>query len=365
MKPFIISFLLLYGINFYGFSQDTESAEEKLKRAIELMESGKIQESINVLKQAKKLDPKNSVYDYETAYAYYISKNYAKAAKTLKPVLNKPDAKDLYYQLYGNSLDLQGKRKEAINAYTDGLKKFPNSGRLFLEISVILINEKNLADALTLLEAGIKAEPTYSSNYYWLTKIFLNTDFEVWGMLYGEVFMNIERTSKRTTEISKMLFNTYKNEIKFETDTTVKVSFCKNEEISVDEDDDDIKLPFGTFIYETTLLTAIPNAIWKTENERKINIKSLCEIRKNFIDQYYNSYHHNDKYPVVLFDYHKKLIDKGFFDAYNHWLFMGGDYEEFILWKNANKENWEAFVQWFNDNPININVDNYFHRTKL
>jgi tetratricopeptide (TPR) repeat protein len=365
MKKIVLTICFLNAIVMGAFTQNTESADEKLKKAIELMDNGKIEESITLLKEAKKLDPKNSVYDYEMAYAYYISKDYAKAAKTLKPILNKPDAKDLYYQLYGNALDLQGKRKDALKAYADGLNKFPNSGRLFLEISVILINEKQLGDALTTLEAGVKVEPTYSSNYYWLTKIFLNTDFEVWGMLYGEIFMNIERTSKRTTEIGKMLFNTYKSEIKFDSDTSVSISFCKTEEVNVDEDDEDIRLPFGTFIYETTLLASIPIAKWKTENERKITIKSLCEIRKNFIEQYYNNFHHDEKYPVVLFDYHKRLIEKGFFEAYNYWLFLGGDYEEFILWKNANKENWEAFVQWFNDNPINLNVDNYFHRTKM
>lgn len=52
--------------------------------------------------------------------------------------------------------------------------------------------------------------------------------------IYGEIFMNLERNSTRTFEISKLLYDTYKSQITFNKDT-IHVSFSKNNIINVDK----------------------------------------------------------------------------------------------------------------------------------
>ncbi len=80
---------------------------------------------------------------------------------------------------------------------------------------MIQLGKKDYNKALTYFEKGIEVAPNYSSNYYWCARLYCNSTEEVWGMIYGEIFMNLERNSKRTAEISKLLFDTYKKEIKW------------------------------------------------------------------------------------------------------------------------------------------------------
>ena len=59
---------IFIGQILYG-QTDKDKALEKGRTAIELMDNGKIDESIELLKEAQKLDPDRFDYPYELAYA--------------------------------------------------------------------------------------------------------------------------------------------------------------------------------------------------------------------------------------------------------------------------------------------------------
>jgi hypothetical protein len=109
-------------------------------------------------------------------------------------------------------------------------------------------------------------------------------------------------------------------------------------------------------IYEPTLALSIVSV-------KKINLETLNEIRQNFNLNYYSMEHHED-YPNVLFDYQKKIIEAGHFEAYNYWLLMKGDEDAFGKWikKKANKEKYDDFVQWYLANSLELNSDYLFYR---
>ena len=209
--------------------------------------------------------------------------------------------------------------------------------------------------ALTYFEKGIEMDPAYPSNYYWAAKIFLDTHEEVWGMIYGEIFINLEVNTKRTTEISRLLFKTYQSEISFTNDTSISVSFSKGVITLTSPDVSEFKLPFGMLIYETSIIASILE-------EKEINLASLNRIRTRFLDHYQTN--HYQKYPIVLYQFQKGVQDAGHFEAYNHWLLQGGDPDGFNDWKNANPEKWDQFVDWYNVNKILINQNNKFLRSQ-
>lgn len=333
-------------------SLNAQSKEEKAYQigteAVKLMDKGQIQESIALLQDARELDPKSFIYPYEIAYALCLDKNYEDALKILKKLEKHKDASDLLYQMMGNCYDYLGDSKEAVKTYERGLKKFPNSGCLYLELGNMQRDKGENYAALSYFEKGIEVEPTFPSNYYWAAKIYLNTEDEVWGMMYGELFMNLERNSKRTVEISKLLYDTYKNEIKILNDSTVSVSFCKYSEIS----SDNTKLSFGTGIYEPILMMSLPNT-------KVIDMSTLNKIRTNFLDIYYKRNLENI-YPNALMAYQKKIKDAGYINAYNHWILMQGDTEGFLEWKSANENEWKNFMELFSNNPIKLTPKNKF-----
>ena len=347
--------LMTTGQFLYGQTNE-ERALAKGQEAVQLMNDGRIEESIQLLKEAQKLDPKRFDYPYELALAHYLKEDYKGAIKILKKIRNHKDVSERLFQLLGNSYSILGKSKNAFKIYDEGLKKFPKSGILYLEKGNVHWNKREYDKALPYYEKGIELDPKFPSNYYRAAILYCNSTEEVWGMIYGEIFMNLERNSNRTAEISELLYDTYKSEIKFGDDNSISVSFSKNAVINISDltDPSKIKLPFGVGVYEPTLMFSLLS-------ERTINIKSLNNIRSAFIDNYFKN-GHDQTYPNALFTYQKQVKDAGHIEAYNYWILMKGDEEEFGKWYSENKEKWDSFVEWFLENGLKIDETNKFFR---
>ncbi|MFN8241420.1 MAG: tetratricopeptide repeat protein [Bacteroidales bacterium] len=360
MKRLLILFTCLI-TSIAVWSQDNKAlANEKAKKAVEMMDTGSPDEAIAMLEEAKKLDPGTYVYDYEIGYALFLKKDYAGALEVYKKTVRYKDKNDQCYQMLGNAWDYVGEPDKAIKAYDQGLKLFPTSGRLYLEKGTVYNIQKKFGEALLNYEKGILVDPSYPSNYYRATQLLCNSDEEVWGMIYGEIFLNLEPNTARTGEISKMLFDTYKSQVKFISDSSFSVSFSKQTVINLSVKDiknlQSFKLPYGSSFYEPTLILSLVG-------EKTIDLASLNRIRGRFVDNYMLR-DNNIKYPNVLFDYQKKIKDAGHFEAYNYWLLGGGDEKEFSEWQSANEEKWDQFVDWYNSNRLVLNADTMFNRFK-
>lgn len=331
---------------------DKDKAYKQAQYAVELMDKGKVDESINLLEESIKLDPDSFVYQYELAYAKYLKNDFKSSIEILNKIENHKESNDLLYQLLGNSYDNISNPKKAIETYEKGLKKFPNSGPLYLELGIMQLGAKKYDKALDYFEKGIQNAPNFSSNYYRASLLYLNSSEEVWGMIYGELFMNLERNSKRTAEISKLLFETYKSEIQFKSDSTMNVSFAQNMELDLKSASP--KLPFANMVYEFGLVMSIVG-------EKSINLSSLNNIRHNFLNFYYDK-NYDKEYPNSLFAFQKKVKEAGHLEAYNYWILMKGDEEEFSKWKSKNVMKWENFVIWFEKNKLELSKENQFYR---
>jgi len=131
-KQILILLTVLFFQNINS-QNNKEIALTKGREAIKLMDEGKLDESILLLNDAKKLDSERFDYPYELAYAYYLKKDYQGAIKILETKTEHKDVKPQLFQLLGNSYDIIEKPEKAFEVYNSGLKKFPNSGLLELE----------------------------------------------------------------------------------------------------------------------------------------------------------------------------------------------------------------------------------------
>lgn len=362
MKKLFTLFIFISVCIFASAQSNEELARQKGDEAVRLMDNGKIDESIALLEEAMKLDPKSAEYPYEMGYAYYLKEDFKTAIKYLKKLEKHKDKSAIHFQLLGNAYDMDGDQKKAFDAYDKGLKLDPNFGLLYLSRGIVYMKTGKIQDALGSFEKGIEMNPEFPSNYYWAARIFLeDTEEEVWGMIYGEIFMNLERNSKRTEEISKLLYDTYKNEIQIKGDSTMSVSFSKMNEIRLDTSKkNDIeamaksfKPPYGMFVYEGTLLKSIIGV-------KEINMETLSQIRTNFSQLYEKE--HSKRYPNILFQYQSELDKQGLLDAYNHWILMYGAPDQFVKWSTENPDKWEEFKAWFPVNYLQTSSDSNFHR---
>ena len=351
-----IGFILLITAGQIAFGQTNKAKALAIgNQAVKLEDDGDYEKAIRLFETAQRIDPEKIDYPYEIAYSYFQLKEYEKVINIVEKLKDQKDAEDVVYELLGNAYDNVGKADKAIEIYESGLKKFPKSGRLYLEMG-IMQGKNNYNKELAYYEKGIEVAPKFPSNYYRASKIYCNSTEKVWGMIYGEIFMNLERNSERTAEISKLLFDTYKSGIKFTGENSVSVSFSKNSILSVNDlkVPGKKKLPFGVGVYEPTIIISILSV-------KSININSLDTIRSNFVNNYFKK-GYDKTYPNILFSYQKKVKEAGHLEAYNHWILMKGDEDGFDKWLSINKDKWESFTKWFRENGLKINDNNKFYK---
>jgi tetratricopeptide (TPR) repeat protein len=349
-------FQVLFFISTLAVAQPAiDQARELKAKAVDMMDQGNPEDAVKLLEEAKKLDPATYVYDYEIGYAYFIQKDYTNAIRIFKEVIKYKDVNDQCYQMLGNIYDIDHDPATALKTYDRGLKRFPNSGRLYLEKGNVYWGQKKYESALAYYESGIKVEPQYSSNYYRATLIYLQSDEKIWGMIYGEIFINLERNTKRTSEISEMLFDAYKSQITFKGDT-VMVKFSENNvtEFKDLKRAENFTLPFAIGAYEPALLMSLVG-------EKSVNLSSLDSIRTRFVDNY-TVMGFDRKYPNVLFDYQRKAKAAGHLSAYNHWVLMHGDDKAFSQWQVNHERVWQAFIKWFAQEPLQLSDNAKFYR---
>jgi len=364
MRLLVCSILVLCGFTA-GAQTDTALARQKRAAAIDLIDDGKSAEALVMLAAAQQLNPDDPEIPYEMAFAHYQLQDYEGAIAILKKMLKNKLATARVYQMLGNSYDNAGKSSKAIETYDKGLEHFPAAGNLYLERGVMELNTKQYNKALAFFEAGIKADPTFPSNYYWAARLFFDSEEEVWAMIYGEIFVNLERGSKRTEEISKQLYYTYKSEIQFKDDTSITVSFSKNKTVNIVYNPKSgpdallqalMRKPFGTGVYEPTLVLAVAG-------EKIVSLATLHNIRSKFLDSY-QQLGHQQKTPIALFDYQRQVRSAGYFEAYNYWVLGNGNQQEFDDWRLNNPQKWQQFITWFTGHPLQLTEENKFYRSK-
>ena len=67
-------------------------------------------------------------------------------------------------------------------------------------------------------------------------------------------------------------------------------------------------------------------------------------------------------YTNVIFDYHKMLIDSGYFECYNYWLLSQGSITEFENWFLDNTQKYKEFLNWFYKHPMLLDDEHKFVR---
>lgn len=335
---------------------DKERAQNLLIKATELIQAKNLDSALHVLQNACSLAPKTALYHYELGYVCFLKKDYDKAIEHLKKAAECSDASDKCYQLLGTTYLQINNPAASLDIYKKGIKKFPQSPRLYAELGVVAAKDQKHEEAVRLWEQGIASGTDYPDNYYHLATHFARTEDRIWAILYAETFMNLEQNSPRTDTTSRILFTAYQQSV-FGESGDLNIDFALPVEIDMKKS---FKFPFST-VYEAVMNIVAPNAVGK---ETKASIVVINRLREHFLNNWYESGKYKN-YPNYLFDFQKELKDRGFLACYDYWLFMGAQTEEFQAWygKEENRVRFEDFIAWFAQYPLKIENDTTILRT--
>lgn len=311
----IFSFLL-----FTAMAQPDQDIQKMHETARDFMKQGDFDNALFVLNKALAIAPEDLDLLKDKAFVSYLKRDYATAIDLGKKITASSKADVQSYQILGLAYKAIADNKSCEKMYKEALQKFPESGILYSEYGDLLSDEKNGSNAIKLWEKGIEVDPNQSSNYYFACGYYANTGNYAWSIIYGELFVNIESLTQRTNEIKQVLLEDYK------------------------------KMYSGDY-FENAMMKAGTFEKAFLENYRQmtkltdlgITPETLTAIRTRFILNWFNN-GDAQKFPFKLFALQRTLLQEGYFNAYNQWLF--GQDDQYKTWMAVNKDESQAFQQY-------------------
>ncbi len=334
MKNSFVFLVVIFAVMTNVTAQDSDSisAGEKAKA---FLRTGDYTNAIMLLNRSLQSAPNDLEMQKDLAYAYYLKRDFVKGLEVAKPIVKRSDADVQSFQILGLMYKAIEERKECEKMYKEGLRRFPNSGVLYNEYGEMLWTKQSYSEAIKLWERGILSEPSYPGNYYNAAKFYYMSADKVWGILYGEIFINLESFSVRTTEIQKQLVDGYK---KLFTDADI----MKNQKN---------RSEFATAVLE----------VMKKNSDKVsggITVESLNKLRRSFITDWYERF--PSRFPYRLFEHQKQLINAGMFDAYNQWVFNQADPARYKQWVESNKEEADKFTSFQRNRVFKLPKGQYY-----
>lgn len=345
----ILLLLVLSVISVSSLAQGlSKEEEERFKLALTYSDNGREDEAIAIYDGLIKKHPDISGLKFEKAYCYYQKQDYENAYKTLKPTLSAPDATPENFAVAGNCQDMMGQPDKALKTYQEGLKRFPESGYLHLEIGNVLIAHDHTQEGIEYYERGIEADPAFPSNYYRATQ-FLIDDQPVKAIIYAEMHnLLYDPNGPRWADISKALYDAYNANIHFEADT-VRTTFARDRDIFIDinavnRPEALLKalMPAAQEVEFSNAMEASIDAEALKAAGGQLTLAELSAIRRRFLENF--DADEQEKYPV--FAYQKHILDGGHWEAYNMWLLREGRPDEYMAWLQDNADALEALFKF-------------------
>jgi Tfp pilus assembly protein PilF len=359
--PLIRIFFVLWctcGIAFTASAQtDNASAGADLfNTARTFIKSGDYSNAVLVLNQAIQADPNNLEYRQQLAYAYYLRQDNDQAFKIIHELLERDDADQLTYQIAGDIYQARTDYNGADKLYRKGIKKFPESGELYNDLGNLLYKEKKYQDALRLWVNGIRVDPAFADNYYNAARTYYYSKDNIWSIIYGEIFINLESFSNRTAEIRGILLASYKKLFDNPKILTGDV------DAALPEQKENIHSRASQDGFSTVFLATL--ATQSSVIASGITTKSLIMLRIRFLIAWET--HEMELYPFSLFTYEQQLARQGLFEAYNQWIFgPASSPAEFRNWMNLHKDKYEEMIQYLQDHPFKPSLDQAYNTGKI
>jgi tetratricopeptide (TPR) repeat protein len=288
---------LMLGCRLIAAAQPT--TVQLRETAMDFLRQGDHANAILVLSRAIQQEPRSMQLLTDLTYAYSLQRDFARALETMKPLLDREDAEERTYQIAGNVYRSIQEVSACDRMYRKALKRYPGSGVLHSEYGELLMEQRKLTDAIEVWEKGILADPGYQGNYYHAARYWLSGRDMLRGILYAEIYVNMDSYSARTPEIKDLLLEGYKNFFVETVEASRQVSSKK-------------RTPFEESLRSTLAKQAGLATLG-------LNVDRLVMIRTRFILDWFGGA--GEGFPHRLLEHHRQLLREGLFEAYNHWLF--------------------------------------------
>lgn len=176
----------------------TESQVALIKEGVALHDRGDFDGAIAKYEQVLRENPANDLALYELSLTYEMKKDYRKSLETAyKGAQYKSDHLADFYVRIGNSLDLLGEPKKAVDVYKQAIKIKPDTRLLHYNLAVTYSRLNNLDEAKKSLKKELYINPGHPSSHMALAQIFHKTNYKIPALFSVMRFLVLEPKSQR------------------------------------------------------------------------------------------------------------------------------------------------------------------------
>jgi tetratricopeptide (TPR) repeat protein len=316
-------YLLLSLCFLNGVTQVPDHAAAK-----KLMAGGYLHPANRMLRHLHRIEPANLQVAKDLAISYQYLKKHKQSWKILRKTIQDSTADDQCYQLATNALKALNEKDQVIKLLRNGLRIFPKSGPLYLEMGNIYASQRH-DSALVFWENGIRVDPTYARNYYYAAKYRMAAQSWLTAFLLSEYFVNLETSGPLHIEIKQLLAESHRNWI-----NCLLIDSCN------------INTQSSDLLHVEKLAKRLV--------EQNMNVASSDDLIAFHIRLVFGWFENNPNADnIMLFDYHRRLLRAGHFESYVQWL-LGSmtNQPSFQRWYKLNETSYHAFKRYLAKQPF-------------
>lgn len=321
--------------------------------AVSLHDRGEFKAAIKEYDYLLERYPDDHVARYERALSLKGLGKYKKAIAECEVLAGYDDCIMLVYILWGNCLTEEGKVSEAIEVFLRGIERFPDSGELYEELGIIYFDKKEFDEALTWFNRAIEKNPELAASYYYAAYCYYSASPEkIWSLVYAETAILLNNDGDSNHEaMAKLIITTFKGNIQADSE---QFAMRMSKAGPMITGDNPVRLDFPK-LYEACLREGFRQQYIYDDGEvPACMLDTLLYVRYIALETYFKEAGHIFGNSMYLLEYQKKILDAGFFDAYNVYL-LGSQFPiEVEYWINNNKGEMERFMEWYNNNPFRL-----------
>lgn len=340
MKQIFLCLFLISTTATLTIAQDSTangSAGSAYESGKAFLRKGDLDNAIMLLTRADQQQPGRLEVLKDLDYAYYLRKDFRNGIETGKKLVDRADADENCFQILGLCYKGTANYSECEKLYKKGLTRFPKSGILYSEMGDLLAGQHKLNDAIKYWEKGIEVDPNNGNNYLNAAHYYDQKGDVLWAVLYGEIFINIESLTDRTSSTKSMLVDDYKQLF---SSPAVLNAYVKQGS------------PFTKAVASTF-------ATYANTMSEGITPDALNKVRTKFVQDWFQQY--AKQYPFRLFDHQQQLVQQNMFEAYNQWIFNGATNQDaYATWTAAHSENNSNFIKLQRNRVFKIPAGQYY-----
>lgn len=330
---------------------DPRKADDEAGKALDFMDRNLPESAIQAWDKALALMPDYRPYMYEKAVCLTMAKRFDEAITILTPIYADTSLQDRGYQLLGACYDERQDTTSSRRIYREGLSAFPNSGRLHFEMGQQYYVAYDRAMAHQWWVRGTQVDPSYAKNYYWLAKSFSQTRDLLWALMYAELFLNLERNTQRTADMSQLCFEIWNRALKVG-DPNDPINFCSDQLLEVPDPRGANVMSFP-MAFEYNMALAAVTITPKDTVTRRLSIEQLVELRYAFTRAWAKA-GLDTTHPNDLLRWNVELQRQGKLKDYLWWLYAYGDKVEMNRFFRRNEQRYDTFLVWFGENGLSF-----------